>query len=298
MKASLVISVAFVLGCGDDLNGASPRVDAGGGEADAGLPDARPVQCPDPQANEPGASCAEDTDCDSAEGAGDGRCLRGDKRGLIFPDTGYCVRICADDATDCGPGTVCISQESFPNALCMDACCFMGDPVPDPSYCGAGLACTDHIAGELVNARACLPGDETAAIGTPCSSNAECPPAGTCELDQSGTTGVCGALGCDVDDEASCADDGGGDGTCAAGDPPHCVDPCQTTGDCQAADGQRCDPEDMFCRHSLIGDPCEADGECGQTPWSCSPGGTCTIPCGDGCPDGTVCNEGDGCEPA
>ena len=287
--------------CGDNLNGGhSPRADAGVHESDAGSPDAAVARCPaDPAVGEPGAPCVEDAECDSMEGAGDGRCLRGAKRGLIFPGTGYCVRICAEGATSCGSGTVCISQESFPMAVCMDACSLCGDPGTPGFYCSAGLACTNHIAGELVNAAACLPGDEMATIGTPCTSNAECPPGAICELDQSGTTGVCGGVNCvppdscNADDDSQCIDPDG-----EGGDPSFCIDPCEETADCATDDGQRCDEDGMFCRHSVIGDPCGADGDCGQPPWSCSPDSICTIPCGDGCPDGTVCNEGGRCEPA
>jgi hypothetical protein len=282
----------FVVGCGDNLKGEAGGSDGGGG-GDGGA-DAFPLQCDAPATGAPGSACSDDTECDSAAGAADGRCLRGEKRNLVFPDSGYCVRMCAGDATDCGEGTVCIAQADFPNDLCVAACC-------EGVACAAGYACSTAIAGEEIAGAACLPGDEAAADGTPCGSIAECDGNSECEPDQSGTSGQCSTSGCTVDDDSTCAP--GGDGHCVdedAGDdlPPHCVDPCDTSDDCAGDDGQRCDQADMICRHSVIGDPCEADGECGQTPWDCKteaddeyPGGYCTIPCGDGCPAGSVCND-------
>lgn len=290
MKLSLLISMIFVIGCGDNLKGESGGSDAGGGGGDGG-PDASAIQCDAPATGAPGSACSDDTECDSSDGAADGRCLRGEKRNLLFPDSGYCVRICGESATDCGEGTVCVAQASFPNPICMAACC-------EGVACAAGYACSTAIAGEEIAGAACLPGDQSAADGTPCGSIGECDGNSECEPDQSGTSGQCSTSGCTVDDDTTCAP--GGDGHCVDEDdgddvPPHCVDPCETTEDCATDDGQRCDEEDMICRHSVIGDPCEADGECGQDPWLCQteaedwPGGYCSIPCGDGCPDGTVC---------
>ncbi len=297
MKLRLLISMIFVVGCGDNLGGRSASNDAGGGggsDGGGGGTDATAVQCDPPATGAPGSACGADDECDSADGAGDGRCLIGDKRNVLFPETGYCVRVCEDEATDCGEGTLCLSQTGFPSAVCVAACC-------EGTACATGYACSTLIAGEDIGGAVCLPGDQSAADGTPCSSIEECDENSECEPDQSGESGQCSTSGCTVDDDTTCAP--GGDGHCVDEDdgddvPPHCVDPCETTEDCAEEDGQRCDEEEMICRHSVIGDPCEADGECGQTPWDClteadddRPDGYCTVPCGDGCPDGTVCND-------
>ncbi len=256
--------MVFVIGCGDNLGGGSAGSDGGnGGSGDGGGdgPDASTIECDPPAAGAPGSACSEPEDCDSTEGAGDGRCLNADQREVNWPETGYCVRICGEDATDCGEGTTCFAQDEAPMVLCMPLCC-------EEIACASGLACSTLFLGEEIGAAVCLPGDPSAADGAPCDSVADCNSNSNCELDeQGGTSGNCSTV-CDSDE------------------------------DCATGDGQRCDPEDMFCRHSVIGDPCEADGECGQTPWDClteadddRPAGYCTIPCGDGCPDGTVCND-------
>lgn len=289
MKLSLLISMVFVFGCGDNLKGESGGADAGGGGGvDAG-PDASTIQCDAPAAGAPGSACTDDAECDSSDGAADGRCLRGEKRNIDFPDSGYCVRMCGESDADCGEGTVCVAQADFPNAVCMAACC-------EGVACAAGYACSTAIAGEEIAGAACLPGDPAAADGTPCSSIGECDVDSECEPDQSGTTGQCSTSGCTEGDDTTCAP--GGDGHCVdeGGDaPPHCVDPCESSDDCATGDGQRCDDDSMICRHSVIGDPCAADGECGQAPWLCQteaedwPGGYCSIPCDGSCPAGTVC---------
>ena len=292
MKLSLLISMVFVFGCGDNLGGGSAGSDGGnGGSGDGGGdgPDASTIQCDPPAAGAPGSACTAPEDCDSADEAGDGRCLNAEQREVNWPETGYCVRICGEDATDCGEGTTCFAQEGAPMVLCMPLCC-------EEIACASGLACSTLFLGEEIGAAVCLPGDQSAADGTPCDSVADCDVNSNCVPDQTGDSGVCTTVGCTVGDDTTCAP--GGDGTCVDEEPPICLDPCEASEDCQTADGQRCDPEDMFCRHSVIGDPCEADGECGQTPWDClteadddHPDGYCTIPCGDGCPDGTVCND-------
>lgn len=292
MKLSLLISMMFVIGCGDNLgpNGSGGN-DGGGGEGDAG-PDASTIECDPPAAGAPGSACTAPEDCDSEEGAMDGRCLNADQRDVNWPETGYCVRKCDDGATDCGEGTTCFAQEGAAQVLCMPLCC-------EGVACVAGFACSTTFLGEDIGAAVCMPGDQSAADGTPCASVAECDVDSNCEPDQSGTSGVCSTIGCTVDDDATCAP--GGDGTCVAGDTvedaPHCVDPCEETADCATDDGQRCDEDGMFCRHSEIGDPCADAAECGQDPWLCKtedpdgwPGGYCSIPCTDGCPTGTICN--------
>ena len=296
MKLSLLISMIFVVGCGDNLGGGESGggSDAGGGGDGGAGPDASTIECDPPATGAPGSACIAPEDCDSAEGAGDGRCLDADHRGVHWPETGYCVRICPAEATDCGEGTTCFAQEGAGQVLCMPTCC-------EGVACASGLACSTAFLGQEIGAAVCMPGDRSAADGTPCESVADCDINSNCEPDQSGESGVCTTVGCTVDDDSTCAL--GGDGHCVDEDdgddrPPHCVDPCESIADCAAEDGQRCDEDGMFCRHSVIGDPCQADGECGTAPWDCKteadddyPGGYCTIPCGDGCPDGTVCND-------
>ena len=292
--------------CGDDLGpaggpggGGAPDGGGGGGDPDAG------AECPAPV--ELGAACAEDTECDSAEGAGDGLCARGAFRGQSWPDTGFCTRTCDPEAEEptCGADAFCAAQEGF-DPLCLPLCCEGG-------ACAAGLACSARLFGEdELTSSACLPGDPSAGDGAACAGFADCAGNSQCEADQSGTTGVCGTVGCTVGDDSTCA--AAGDGVCVdldgdGAEPPRCVDPCETDEDCDTADGQRChDSGDeeigMYCRHSEIGDPCESGAACGQDPWLCKteaddawPGGYCSIPCGGGCPDGTVCNDnvlGDG----
>lgn len=300
MKLSLLISMMFAIGCGDNLAGPSGRADGGGGGGggdgggeDAGA-DASPIACDAPAAGMPGSPCGAPADCDSAEGAGDGRCLNAAQRDVNWPETGYCVRICPAEAADCGAGTFCFAQEGAAQVLCLPTCCEGG-------ACASGYACSTAFLGQEIGAAICMPGDPSAADGTPCGSVAECDVDSNCAPDQSGTSGLCTTIGCTVGDDATCAP--GGDGHCVdedgeGGAPAHCVDPCEETADCATADGQRCDEDGMFCRHSEIGDPCGADGECGLTPWDCRteadddfPGGYCTIPCGGGCPDGAVCND-------
>src|SRR4029079_2259549 len=138
MKLSLLISMVFVFCCGDNLKDESGGSDAGGGGGGDAGPDASTIQCDAPATGAPGSACGDDTECDSSEGAADGRCLIGDKRNADFPDTGYCVRICAENATDCGEGTVCIAQADFPNNLCVAACC-------EGVACAAGFACSTAI---------------------------------------------------------------------------------------------------------------------------------------------------------
>src|SRR5687768_2962100 len=99
MKLSLLISMVFVLGCGDNLGGGSAGSDGGGGgNGDGGGgADASTIQCDPPAAGAPGSPCAEPEDCDSSEGAGDGRCLDAEQREVNWPETGYCVRICGEE---------------------------------------------------------------------------------------------------------------------------------------------------------------------------------------------------------
>lgn len=290
----------FVVGCGDNLKGEAAGSDGGGGGgSDGGGTDATAVQCDPPATGAPGSACTDPADCDSEEGAGDGRCLNADQRDVNWPETGFCVQICPAEATDCGEGTFCFAQEGVAQVLCLPTCC-------EGTACATGYACSTAFLGEDIGAAVCMPGDQSAADGTPCASVAECDLNSSCDPDQSETTGVCTTVGCDVDDDSTCAP--GGDGHCVDEDggddlPPHCVDPCETTEDCATDDGQICvdsgdDDIGLFCRHSEIGDPCAAEGACGQAPWDCKteadddfPGGYCTLPCGDGCPDDAVCND-------
>jgi hypothetical protein len=179
----------FVIACGDNSTGGVADGGSDDGD-DAARPDASPVQCDAPATGAPGSACAEDTECDSAQATGDGRCLIGEKRDTDFPDTGYCIRICDEDATDCGGGTVCIRQASFPMAICVAACC-------EGSVCAEGYACSTSIAGEDVGGAACLPGDPGAADGTPCTSIAECAANSQCAHEPGETDGLCTSVGSD-----------------------------------------------------------------------------------------------------
>jgi len=210
--------MAFVIGCGDNLGGGSSSTDGGGGGDDAG-PDASTVECDPPASGAPGSPCTVPEDCDSAEGAGDGRCLNADHRGVTWPETGYCVQICGAEATDCGPETTCFAQEGAGQVLCMPTCC-------QDVACASGFACSSQFLGEEIGAAVCMPGDPSAVDGTPCSSVADCNLNSNCELDESGTGGVCATVGCTVGDDSTCAP--GGDGHCVDEDdgdqvPPHCV---------------------------------------------------------------------------
>ena len=145
-----MILLAFA-GCGDDLE-TSPA-DARQ-VADASI-DGGTIQCDPPAAGAPGSPCSEPEDCDSAAEAGDGRCLNADHRGVIWPETGYCVRICEEAASDCGSGTTCFAQEGAAQVLCMPTCC-------DGDACADGFACSTTFLGQEVGAAICMPGDPSA----------------------------------------------------------------------------------------------------------------------------------------
>ena len=219
MKSSLLISMVFVLGCGDNLGGGAPGSDGGSGGGDGGGgPDASSVACDPPAAGAPGSACTAPEDCDSAEDAGDGRCLNADHRGVTWPETGYCVRICAEEAADCGAGTTCFDQEGSAQVLCMPTCC-------EGVACASGFACSSQFLGEAIGAAVCMPGDPSAVDGTPCESVADCDVNSNCLADSSGTGSVCATIGCTVGDDSTCAP--GGDGHCIDDEadelPPYCV---------------------------------------------------------------------------
>jgi hypothetical protein len=309
-----ILLIFTVAACGDNLGTGRDGGPGGGGGNDAGGPadaglDAG-IECPQPAAAAPGAACAANEDCDSTEGAGDGRCLGTDNpfRGFDWPEAGFCARICEADADDCGAGTSCVEQEGATNALCLPVCC-------EGVACWDGAACSSRLLGvDAVDTSVCVPGSQPATDGDACATFGDCDQNSQCAPDQSGTSGTCTTVGCAEGDDSTCAP--GGDGTCvdfdADGDePPRCLDPCEEEVDCDPA--QRCDEtgdadvEGTYCRHAEVGDTCE-EGTCGDAPWSCVlmdgadewPDGYCTIPCGDGCPDGTVCNDkliDDGTEP-
>ena len=221
MKSSLLISMVFVLACGDNLGGGAPGSDGGSGGGDGGGgPDASSVACDPPAAGAPGSAWTAPEDCDSAEDAGDGRCLNADHRGVTWPETGYCVRICAEAAADCGAGTTCFDQEGSAQVLCMPTCC-------EGVACASGFACSSQFLGEEIGAAVCMPGDQSAVDGTPCESVADCDVNSNCLADSSGTGSVCATIGCTVGDDSTCAP--GGDGHCIDDEadelPPYCVDP-------------------------------------------------------------------------
>jgi hypothetical protein len=276
---------------GDDAGSpADASTDAG---ADAGF------VCPVPAAGKVGGSCANDVDCESALGAGDGVCMKPGFGDVVWPAGGFClgkVDACTIDA-DCGPNNLCATVNDPVNGAykaCLPACQTGG------CVCGAGTACANWVAGiALAGGRtACLPGNGGASDGDPCASFGDCAEHSTCAADPlEHPGGQCRRFGCTPGNDATCNPNGDGhcidEGLVTAGVAlaDVCVDACAVSGDCREAEGYRCfdagGSVGKFCRHPQAGDACASDTDCGDAAlWDCKtgaayPGGSCApaTPC-------------------
>lgn len=296
----LLPSIAFALacGCGGDDDGGS-AVDGAPSDAssqsddaalsDGAAPDA--FYCPANPAGELGGAC----DADTTDSCGtDGTCLEGAIEAVVFAPEGYCVRTdftdtyCAADG-DCGAGGVC-AEVAFPGAaarVCLPACC-------DFMTCPAHQACFETFNGAVMDKAACVPGSAAAVDGQACDGIYECNEASRCLDDFENPDGACETQGCTPGSNAGCH---GGD-LCIVDDeqPPYdegiCVVGCDGDTDCRMAEGYVCfdpdggTPDDEYCRHPHVGDPCGDELDCGGAGWTCLPdpsfpGGTCTQA---GCP--------------
>ncbi|MBP8805607.1 MAG: hypothetical protein KBG48_12630 [Kofleriaceae bacterium] len=334
MRLSLVAALAAVVvpvaGCGDNLK-VVELVDAARVDApmiDATEIDAQPIDaaidavppdasCPARAPGQVGGPCTSDAQCDSAVGAADGFCLRGDQGAIIWPAQGYCVNRtdaigappCTSDA-QCGTGNLCATINDPLGAYnaCLPAC------GTDPCVCPDGQACaTSFFNAPLANGdRACLPGNPTAVDGAACTEFAQCAVDSQClnePFEYPG--GQCSRVSCTIGNDATCA--GGhcvnlADITSGFNTGTTCVDTCTTDGDCRQADGFKCvtgpGAVGRYCRHPQAGDPCVIDTDCGDPVlWACTgalPGGACTVrqPCptpgnSQGCPAfGSACWDG------
>lgn len=279
----LVLSTA----CSDD----DPAADAAPGNPDASVvdgavPDAEipdaiqydAIPCPARAMGDVGGPCTAHTDCDTSQGAGDGFCLRGLSGGVIrWPSEGYCVVFngCTMDS-DCGANNVCASFDGF--ATCMPECCL-------GVACPGGQICSDSLFADTLNTDTCIPGDNGATDGDSCDTFGDCHADSRCINNPlEAPSGQCQTIGCTVGDDSTCA--ANGDGHCITdGEINYCVDTCTQTTDCNDAEGWECSDngaDGLYCDHPLVGDPCAADSECGNSPpWSCLmgatfPGGYCT----------------------
>lgn len=255
----------------------------------------------------PGSHCAAHADCDSALGAGDGYCYRGDVGGsLVFPDDGYCT-------IDDGTGTVCAVDGDCPGdsrcadlggyRLCMPAC-------GDGDSCPSGQACITSFDGIQLGTSVCFPGSSTAQDGDACTGFYDCGPSSTCWRDMENPGGYCSAYSCTPGTNAGC-----NGGVCIAfTDGPStgnvCMDACSTNSDCREAEGYVChDPDGdggaaAYCRRPHVGDACASNEDCGPD-WTCNTGegwsgGYCTVNnCAvpgttEGCGSGAICATVDG----
>lgn len=242
----------------------------------------------------PGSTCDEHSDCDSAIGAGDGYCYRGDVGGsLVFPDEGYCTiddgsgAVCAVDA-DCPSNSRCADIYGY--RLCLPAC-------GEDDACPAGQACMATFGGLPLAAPVCLPGSSTAQDGDACTEFYDCGESSTCWNDIENPGGYCSAYNCTVGTNVGCNGgvcidftDGPATGTI-------CVESCTVDADCREAEGYVC--HDSYCRRPHVGDPCASSEECGAG-WTCNTGaawsgGYCTLTgcptpgSTEGCSSGSIC---------
>jgi hypothetical protein len=246
----------------------------------------------------PGAQCATHTDCDSAEGAGDGFCYRGDMGGsLIFPDEGYCTiddgtgSVCATD-DDCPGTSQCINADGY--HLCLPAC-------GEDETCPTGQACMTEFGGLAIDAPSCLPGNASAVDGDACNGFYDCGPNSECWNDIEHPGGMCSAYGCKLVTNVGCNggicipfEEGPSTGTV-------CVASCTDDSECRDGEGYVCyDPDGAglaagYCRHPHVGDACADAADCGGEGWSCLTDGWGDGYCSQsGCPTpGTI----EGCSP-
>jgi len=247
-----------------------------------------------------GGPCAQNADCDSSPGAGDGACYAGVMDISVFPVQGYCTiddgtgTVCETDA-DCGAGNQC--ADSLGYRFCLPSCGTEGT-------CGDDQACMDSFNGYPLDRAACVPGSNSAVDGDACLGFYQCGEYSLCDDSIENPGGICQTYGCTVGDDATC-----NGGTCVdVNEYPVvgtlCMPTCATDNDCRADEGYRCyDPGDArarYCRHPEIGDVCVTTADCGNG-WSCYMGagdatGYCTQSCTtagteDGCSYGSLCEQ-------
>lgn len=302
LVAACAVSVVSIAGCGDNLKITDPvdaaLIDAPDIDAvpiDAAV-DAVPIDasCPARPAGQPGGACTSDAQCDSAVGAGDGFCLRGDLGSIVWPAQGYCVNRtdvlggtpCATDA-QCGDGNLCatINDPAGAYNACLPACATAGCECPDGQACA-----TSFFNAPLANGdSACLPGNPASQDGAACTEFGQCAVDSQCvneTFEYPG--GQCSRVGCTVGDDSTCA--GGhcvnlADITSGFNTGTTCVDTCVNDSDCRMSEGYECvtGPGSVgrYCRHPQVGDTCTTAADCGDAAmWTCSdrlPGGACTV---------------------
>jgi hypothetical protein len=187
--------------------------------------------------------------------------------------------------------------------LCFKGCGARGD-------CGAHQVCSRRLNGgfDLVKT-ACIPGNDHAFDGSPCTTFGDCTENQFCSTNPFTTPGgMCVTIGCTPQNDATCAP--GGDGICfGMGTTSLCLDGCSVANDCRTADHYSCvDPGNgkkvCVVVHADPGAACGTDADCGPagTPWRCLmtakfPNGYCSgapgscAPGGgaDQCPDKAQC---------
>ena len=289
--------------CGDNHGG---DVDAAEGDAsiDASIDGSPPdANCPARLQGVVGGPCTTDTQCDSSAGAADGICLTAALGGIGWPAEGYCITKydgCTTDA-DCGDGNTCITIDDPKGAFsaCLPAC------GSGTCACPNNQVCADNLAGSEMNKTACIPGNQAARDGDPCSGFGECDVNSICRNDPAEyPNGQCMQVGCTIGNDATCTS--GGDGHCA--DPGFvsagagCLDRCVVDSDCRQADGYKCfdggAATGKYCRHPQTGDACTTEADCGDPAlWDCRtgagfPGGYCTLRQACNATNGTGCSPG------
>ena len=314
LLAVLTMAVGSMIAgaCGDDATGGDG--DASPPSADSGVFDAAPtadgggggdaaVGCEVSAAGNPGSSCTENSDCDSAADAGDGFCATGDNAlGVVsWPPKGYCLLLNGCDSDLACPGaSVCVTAGTTP--ACVAACC------PDGTCGAADELCSERLFSQPVESPSCFPGTASAKDGDPCTHNGECNRHSICLPDPyNHPGGYCVTAGCTEGDDSTCAPEG--DGHCVDLDsnpmtPSSCVDACASDTDCRESEGYRCFDgtslgRGFYCRHPRAGEECAVADDCGGAPWECQsgagfPGGYCTV---SGCTvgDATTCGFGADC---
>lgn len=250
---------------------------------DCGGPSDFCVRYPD-GASRCGAACSTAEDCTSAPGCGARACdcveLSGGGTMQCAPVDFDCVEgpECTD-ASHCPDGYECVDEECVPRGcsemgtaceartdcctgLCIDGLC--SQPCdwlhPDES-CPSGFYCAIQECG-VGN---CMPGDlDGARRGEACGEHQDC------------ASGYCASTGGPTECSLPCDPDG--------------IDTCPDDWSCQRIGASRCGL--CACQIGMIGDPCEAAGDCASGLCATKSGDRrCSRFCGTGdpCPDGYDC---------